>query len=134
MLTNRVERVRVIAWSVLLLLAALQSWIFRHNVQPDGIAYLDLSDAVVSGRFHELLNGYWSPVYPILVGFARLIVSPTPLGAPYWEFAIAHAVNFLAFALSLIAFESFLRALDAAGMTWGQQLFRSAAGRSVAYL
>lgn len=129
-----VSRLRVIAWSILLLLAAAQGWIFRHTVSPDGVAYLDLSDAVVHGRFGELVNGYWSPAYPALIGIARLLVGATPLGAPYWEFALVHVVNLLAFALSLAAFEWFLRALDAAGAAWGQQPFASVAGRAVAYL
>jgi hypothetical protein len=131
---NPVSRLRVIAWSVLLLLAALQGWIFRHKVSPDGVAYLDLSDAVVDGRFGELVNAYWSPVYPALIGIARILVTATPFGAPYWEFALVHAVNFLTFALSLAAFEWFLRALDAVGAAWGQQPFASVGGRAVAYL
>lgn len=129
-----VGRLRVVAWSILLLLAAAQGWIFRHTVSPDGVAYLDLSDAVVHGRFGELVNAYWSPVYPALIGVTRILVSATPFGAPYWEFALVHAVNILTFALSLAAFEWFLRALDAAGAAWGQQPFTSVGGRAIAYL
>src|SRR5437867_2567475 len=139
MTANRVTadgtRIQMISWCALLALAGLQAWVFRHTVQPDGIAYLDLSDAVMRGRIGELVNGYWSPVYPLLLGFARLLVSATPLGAPYWEFAIAHVVNLLAFVLSLTTFESFLQALDQAGAKWGgQQLFASPVGGGVAYL
>jgi hypothetical protein len=131
-----VKRVRVIAWVILLLLAAVQGWIFRHKGSPDGVAYLDLSDAVVHGRLGELVNGYWSPLYPAMIGLVRLLVVATPLGAPYWEFAIVHLVNVVTFALSLAAFEWFLRALNAAGAAWGgeQQPFATPGGRAVAYL
>lgn len=124
-----VQQVRLVAWSVLLVLAALQGWFFRHVVSPDGVAYLDLSDAVVHWRLGELVNGYWSPLYPALVGLLRLLVSN-----PYWEFALMHLASFLGFALSLAAFEWFLRALDDAGATWGQQPFRTPLGRAVAYV
>src|SRR5687768_8882410 len=94
---ERLLLVRRVAWSVLLLLAAFQAWTFRHTVSPDGVAYLDLSDAVASGRFRDLVNGYWSPLYPVGVGIARWAVSATPLASPYWEFALLHAVNFVGF-------------------------------------
>src|SRR5919204_1917146 len=98
---QRFTRIEVIAWCVLFVLAAIQAWFFRHAVQPDGIAYLDLSDAIVSGRLGDLVNGYWSPVYPVVLGMARLLVSATPWSAPYYEFAVAHAVSVVAFSLSL---------------------------------
>lgn len=131
---HRVNRVRLVAWSVLVPLAALQGWVFRHTVAPDGVAYLDLSDAVVQWRLGELVNGYWSPVYPTIVGVVRLLLSATPLGAPYWEFALLHFVSFASFVLSLAAFEWFLRALDNAGAAWHQQPFSTPLGRAIAYL
>ena len=128
------RRVRAGAWVSLLVIAALQAWLFRHEISPDGVAYLDLSDAVVSGRFGELVNGYWSPLYPVVIGFLRLVVSPTALGNPEWEFAIVHVANLLAFVAALAAFEFFLRQLDAAGEDWGQLALRSPFGRGAAYL
>ena len=135
-MTQNLARVRRCAWVALLLMAALQGWVFRHAVSPDGVAYLDLSDAIVKGRLSDLVNGYWSPLYPVLVGVVRLAVSATPLADPYWEFALLHVVSFLGFALSLAAFEWFLRALDDAGAQWGQgqQPFATPLGRGVAYL
>src|SRR5687768_17881842 len=118
-----IQRVRAIAWGVLLTLAAMQAWGFRHTISPDGIAYLDLSDALLSGHVRELVNAYWSPLYPTLIGLLRLLVSATPLGAPYWEFALLHLVSFIGFALSLGAFEWFLRGLDDAGAHWLSQPF-----------
>ncbi|MEX2154156.1 MAG: hypothetical protein WD825_12525 [Gemmatimonadaceae bacterium] len=131
---DAVKRVRVVAWGVLLALAAMQAWVFRHTISPDGIAYLDLSDALLHGRLGELVNAYWSPLYPSLIGLVRLLVSATPLGAPYWEFALLHLVNFIGFALSLAAFEWLLRTLDDAGIRWWQQPILSPVGRGAAYL
>src|SRR5688572_9297221 len=117
---EKLVRVRRFAWVALLLVGAVQGWVFRHVVSPDGVAYLDLSDAIVSGRLRDLVSGYWSPIYPVIVGVLRLLVSPTPLATPYWEFALLHVVSFLGYALSLAAFEWFLRALDEAGAKWGE--------------
>ena len=128
------RHVRDAAWALLLATAALQAWLFRNETSPDGVAYLDLSDAVVSGRLGDLVNGYWSPMYPVIIGVLRLIVSPTALANPQFEFAIVHVANLLAFAAALAAFELFLRQLDASGEDWGQQLLRSPFGRGAAYL
>src|SRR5688572_33106716 len=117
-----VNLVRRIARALLVLLAAFQAWTFRHMVSPDGVAYLDLSDAVVTGRLGDLVSGYWSPLYAIAIGLVRLLVLWTPLGGPYWEFALIHVVNFGAFLLALGAFEWFLRELDASATRWGNRL------------
>lgn len=130
---ERPLRVRRVAWTILLFLAAFQAWTFRHTVSPDGVAYLDLSDAVVSGTFRDLVNGYWSPLYPFAVGIARWLVSATPLGAPYWEFALVHAVNFVGFVVALAAFDWFMSAAQAASKSWGQPVLTSAFGLAVAY-
>jgi len=56
---------------VLLAGALLQAWSDRHGITPDGVSYLDLSDAVVDGSWRGLVNAYWSPLYPLLLGLAR---------------------------------------------------------------
>jgi hypothetical protein len=125
--------VRAVARVALLAVAALQSWVFRHETSPDGVAYLDLSDAIVRGEPGQLVNGYWSPLYPVLIGFLRAVISSTALAAPQWEFAIVHVANLIAFALALLAFEWFLGAVDEAGAQWGQALLHSPLGRGAAY-
>src|SRR6476661_8733588 len=92
------------AWIILLLLAGFQAWSARFYASPDGVSYLDLSDAVVTGNFRELFNAYWSPLYPVLISVLRVIVRPTP----YWEFGVVHLLNWLLFVLSLAGFEYFL--------------------------
>ncbi|MGH7677199.1 MAG: hypothetical protein ACRENU_01955, partial [Gemmatimonadaceae bacterium] len=133
---NNLQKVRWVAWVTLLLAGGNQAWVFRHTVSPDGVAYLDLSDAVAIGRPSDLLNAYWSPLYPALIGFVRLLVSPTPLGTPYWEFALLHVVSFLGFVASLAAFEWFLSAVDDESADWGDthRPLASPVGRALAYL
>ena len=132
-MTLEPRRVRQVAWVVLCAIAFVQAWIFRNEISPDGVAYLDLSDAVVHGRFGELLNGYWSPVYPTLIGFLRLVLSPTPLGAPQSEFATLHVANLIGFLLALLAFECFLQSLRAAAVRWNQPSLESPVGLGAGY-
>jgi hypothetical protein len=68
------------------------------------MSYLDLSDAVVTGRWTRLVNLYWSPAYPVLIGVARLV---SRAGADA-EIAVVHAVNLACFAAMLWAFDYML--------------------------
>src|SRR5450756_937717 len=96
-------KARRVIWVVLVILAGLQAWAARFTATPDGISYVDLSDAVVNGHLGEIVNAYWSPLYPALLGVLRLVFRP----GPYWEFALAHLLNVLLFAASIAGFEYF---------------------------
>lgn len=98
------KRIRVIAWVVIGALAAFQAFAHRYAVSPDGISYLDLSDAVVIGDWSRLVNLYWSPLYPVLIGIARRVTSASPSA----EMQILHAVNFVTFVTLFAAFEYLL--------------------------
>ena len=112
------KQVRAGAWVVLLALAGAQAWSARFYATPDGVSYMDLSDAVLSGQWRELLNAYWSPLYPALIGILRAVLHPTA----YWEFAVAHLLNLMLFAASLAAFDYLVAALRTIGREqWGKQ-------------
>src|SRR3954471_842180 len=120
---------RWVVWTILLGLAAVQAWSARFLMTPDGVSYLDLSDAVVSGRIAGLVNAYWSPLYPTLIGAVRVVARPNA----YWEFAWVHALNLVLFAASLAAFEYFLGAVDEASARMGRMSLQSTMGRIIAY-
>jgi hypothetical protein len=124
------KRVRAGAWVVLLALAGAQAWSARFYVTPDGVSYMDLSDAMLAGNWRELLNAYWSPLYPTLIGLLRAVLHPTP----YWEFGVVHLLNFLLFAASLLGFEYFVGALRELGRTqWNKPGLDSVLGSIGAY-
>lgn len=101
------ERLRHSARVTLIVLAAIQAWAHRYSMNPDGISYLDMGRAAAAGHWAETLNGYWSPLYPWIIGAAiRVVRLPT-----YWDFTLAHAVNFAIFIVALLGFEFLLRAL-----------------------
>jgi hypothetical protein len=111
--------IRVAAWVVVLALAGYQAYAHRFVVGPDGIAYLDLSDAVVSGRWSGLVSLYWSPLYPMLVGLARLAIG----GGPQREIPAMHLINVLGLAATFGAYEYFLTSiLKVAGRVAGSAL------------
>src|SRR4051812_45601581 len=124
----RVSRVRRIAWALLLLIAALQAWTARFYITPDGISYLDLSDAVGNGHWGELLNAYWSPLYPVLIGILRLAIPSV-----YWEIAVVHVVNLGLFAASIASFEYFLGGLRSASRQSGKRWLEEPWGLAAAY-
>jgi hypothetical protein len=124
------RKVRAAAWVLLLGLAGVQAWSSRFYPTPDGVSYMDLSDAVLSGQWRELFNAYWSPLYPILIGVLRAVLRPTP----YWEFGVVHLLNFLLFAASLLGFEYFVSALRQLGRTqWNKPGLDSTGGTIGAY-
>ena len=74
-------------------------------MNPDGLSYLDMASAASAGGPSELLNGYWSPGYPALIGMAILFFRPSPAQ----EFPLIHFVNLLVFIAALWAFSVFLQ-------------------------
>jgi len=91
--------------SVAVALGLLQSWVNCHAMQSDGISYLDMGDAYLRGDWQMAINGYWSPLYSWLLGVALRVIKPSP----YWEFPVAHLVNFIVYVCALAAFAFFLR-------------------------
>ncbi|HEX6052930.1 MAG TPA: hypothetical protein VFZ21_26870 [Gemmatimonadaceae bacterium] len=81
-------------------------WLGRDGMNPDGVAYLDASDVYLTGDFTSG-SGYWSPLYPMLLAFARLVGGTQPAR----ELAIAQVVNFVAFLAAFAALEFFIRSM-----------------------
>lgn len=101
-------RVRVAFFSLGTLLAMMQAWAYRYFVTSDAIAYMDMSDGVLSGgNWHRLINGVWSPLYPFLIGLARRVVAPTRVH----EIRFDHFVNIIIFLFAFVCFEFLLQSL-----------------------
>ena len=50
-----------------LLLCMLLAYATRNNLNPDGVSYLDLAEALRRGDGGAFVQGYWSPLYPLLI-------------------------------------------------------------------
>lgn len=89
--------IHLVALATLVLAAAL-AWASRGNLNVDGVAYLDLAERVATGELGVLLQGYWSPAYPFLLGVTLALT-----GAAGHAAAVgAHAVNFLIAAAGIV--------------------------------
>ena len=92
------------------LLGAIRAYASRYQNNPAGIAYLDIGDAYMRGDFADAINGYWSPLYSLLLGPVVRLVHP----GPAIEAPLAHLVNFLIFVATMVAFEYYLRTVMSA--------------------
>src|SRR5204862_3142344 len=92
---------RISCWFVALALGAADASVTRFTMYPDGVSYLDVGDAFWRGDWHNAVNAYWSPVYPLIAGFFLKIFQPSIYG----EYPLVHLVNFLIYSAALICFE-----------------------------
>lgn len=87
-------------------LGAIQIWVYRSEMNNDGLFYLDVARTYANGGWSAAVNGFWSPLYSWIM--APLLALNPP---PQQEFAAVHAVSFLLFLLTMAAFDYFLREL-----------------------
>jgi len=66
-----------------------------------------MSDGVLLRDSHRLITGVWSPLYPFLLGVARLFLRLSP----YEEIPFLHIVNVLSFLFAFACFEFLLCSL-----------------------
>jgi hypothetical protein len=99
-------------------LAVLQCGGWDGTVNGDGVSYLDLAAQYARGDLGALANGYWSPLYPMLLGAAlRLAGIAGPTTAPQLltpEMRVVFAVNVAVMAMAALAFARLLRVLHRA--------------------
>ncbi|MBZ5611967.1 MAG: hypothetical protein LAP38_27210 [Acidobacteriia bacterium] len=104
-----IRRLTIAFCLVAIVLAAVQTWTVRFEMNPDGVQYLDNADAYRSGDLAHAVNSQWSPLYPWLIGALFTAARPTPLQ----ECPLVHLLNFLLFAMSLAGFLFFTTAVRA---------------------
>lgn len=92
------------------MLGLLDAWRFLHyQANPDGVSYIDIALAFAVDGPAALVNGYWSPLLPALLGMAYRIVPPT-LDTMY---VIAHVVGVLPFLAAVWTYHQMLTAFRA---------------------
>lgn len=113
---------RFFFWSLVLVLGLLNVWARRNDVTPDSISYIEIGWATAQGGLHEIVNAYWSPLYPFLLSLIFHYLRPSV----QWEFTAAHLLNLAIYVASFAAFELFLKELnlqrEAAGQPVGKYL------------
>lgn len=71
------------------LLCVALAWAGRTALNPDGVSYLDIAARMAAGDWASAVQGYWSPLYPMLLA---VVTSTSGLaGGPL--LALVHATN-----------------------------------------
>ena len=113
---------RLFFWCLVLVLGLLNVWARRNDVTPDSISYIEIGWATTRGGLHQLVNAYWSPLYPFLLSLIFRLFHPTV----QWDFTAAHLLNLAIYIASFASFGLFQKELDlqreAAGEPAGKYL------------
>lgn len=110
-----VSWVRLTFWTLGIVLASAQAWVYRYQTSADSISYLDMSDGVMPGNdWHRLINRTWNPLYPFLLGCFRRVFG---ISADQ-EIVAAHLLNIGFFLLAFVCFEIFLKSLQRRAQTF----------------
>ncbi len=105
---NLQSEIRLVFWILGPLAAAILAYTTRYFVNGDAMAYIEMSEAFINGRFSALANLTYSPGYPVLLGLAQSIIKTDPSN----EIQLLKSVNFICFLLAMAACEflmTFLR-------------------------
>ncbi len=97
--------------------------VMQQSMNEDGIDYLDMGDAWLRGDWDMAVNGIWSPLYSWILGAMIHLFEPSIR----WEFPAVQITNFCVFAVALVCFEYFWRALTRSldmGMQAGGPMIR----------
>jgi hypothetical protein len=113
---------RLFFWCLVLVLGLLNVWARRNDVTPDSISYIEIGWAAARGGLHQLVNAYWSPLYPFLLS----LVFRFSHTAVQWDFTVAHLLNLAVYIASFASFDLFQKELnlqrEAAGELAGKYL------------
>ena len=109
--SGRARRVERSAGALVLLLGALHAIaaVVQGSMNEDGIGYLDVAAAWISGDWSAAVSATWSPLYALALVPAALDGLPLDLRIP-----VVHGVGFLIFVAAFLAFRVFWRELGEA--------------------
>ena len=95
---------KIVIWAVMLCSWLAQALAARSSLNADAVSYLDISYSCLRGNWHALVNGYWSPGYPLLLA---ALVKLFKVG-PFREPLAVHLFAVASLIVALVSFEYFL--------------------------
>lgn len=100
-------RLRIWFFLLAFIIGFIHAWILRFTVDFDGMANLEIADELFNGNWKAIFYSYWSPLYPIIIGFFLNLFKPIA----YWESTTVHFVNFFIYLIAFFCFDFFLKQL-----------------------
>ena len=85
----------------------IHAWLTRYVTDSDATSHLDMGDAFFQGNRMAIINGFWNPLYALIMGFFLSVFKPIS----YYELIVIHFVNFFIYILSFFCFDFFLEQL-----------------------
>lgn len=83
-----------------------QAFAANNPLDADAVSYLDIAYSCLSGNWHALVHGYWSPGYPFLLALWLRLFQVSP----YHEPLAVHLLTVVSLMAALASFEFFLSA------------------------
>jgi hypothetical protein len=78
-----------------------------YALDGDGMAYMDVADLIRSHHWAGVVNGYWHPLYPLLLAIAQRVLHTTRAN----ELHAYYVLNYVIFLASVVAILAFVSAL-----------------------
>lgn len=102
-----IKKIRIYFFLIVLMLGLSHALSTRNSIDPDGVSYLDIASAYLSGDFKNAVSSYWSPLFSwvqsIALYFSKSNVDLEP--------TLVHVVNFFIFLFSYGCFTFLLNEL-----------------------
>jgi hypothetical protein len=81
-----------------------QAWTARFDADDNTVAYLDIGNNFFHGHYSAFINGFWSPLYSLLLSCPIAIFKPSLR----WVYPTVHLWVFITFLLAMVCFDYFL--------------------------
>jgi hypothetical protein len=98
------QKLKYFIWTVTVCIWIAEALGAREPLNADAVSYLNMADAYLSGTWHGLINGWWSPAYPFLLALVLKIFSPSP----FHHSLALHLLAVFSLVVALVSFEYFL--------------------------
>jgi hypothetical protein len=91
-------------WIIIVCVWLAEAMALRAPLDADAVSYLDMANSFLSGNWHALVNGYWSPGYPFLLACELKLFHLDR----FHQLLAIQFLSFITLIIALVCFECFL--------------------------
>ncbi|MBI3589996.1 MAG: hypothetical protein HY094_01290 [Candidatus Melainabacteria bacterium] len=104
---NNFIKIRILFFLATFVIGLSHAWLTRNVIDSDCISYFDTADEILKGNWRALINGFWSPLYSLIIGLFFYFFKPSYI----WESTLVHFINFFICLLTFFTFDFFIMQL-----------------------